>query len=114
MRRRAKKPARFRLDRKDQEFLDFVHTEPCRLLEQLGPALHRCTGVIEADHQGPDKGTGLKDHDRTTVPMCTGAHTDRHLRKGYFAGRSKQWMHDWCADNVSETTARFERSRGRL
>ncbi len=63
-------------ERRFPQHLQWLRGRPC-LIE--GRAGHVCTGRMEASHSDADgsKGVGLKSHDFTAVPLCSGAHQEK-------------------------------------
>ena len=64
------------VERRFPQHLQWLRGRPC-LIE--GRAGHVCTGRMEASHSDADgsKGMGLKAHDFTAVPLCSGAHQEK-------------------------------------
>lgn len=63
-------------ERRFPQHLQWLRGRPCLLADKPG---HVCTGRMEASHSDADgsKGMGLKSHDFTAVPLCSGAHQEK-------------------------------------
>lgn len=66
--KRRSKPRRG--DIVNPNYLKFIHTQPCLLLEKH-PDIHQCNGPLQAHHVNV-AASGLDD--TRTVPLCFGAH----------------------------------------
>jgi len=108
--RRLKRKTKYARRERDFEYMKWVKTQPCLLagVEGAGP----CTGVVEADHAGLERGIGMKAPDDTCIPLCSGHHLDRHACTGFFRGRPKDWKRAWRVNAIAVTRTRYEEIGG--
>jgi len=66
---RARRPRRLDRAGSDVARLGWIHDQPCLLLSF--DHVHRCSGRMEAAHEGPKPGVSMKCPDSETVPFCT-------------------------------------------
>lgn len=107
LRSKRAKPRRRPRDMHDQEFLDWVHRQPCCARELGG-----CRGRIEADHTGRDRGIGQKAHDRTTIPLCHHHHMCRTSFSGVFRTWDQAKMREWLVISSRICRQTYELSHG--
>lgn len=102
-----------RLDRAGSDLarLGWIHEQPCLLLS-FDPD-HRCSGRMEAAHEGRKPGVSMKCPDSETVPFCTGAHKQWQQHKGWFRGWPKATRREWMNERIAEVTARYLAHGGR-
>ena len=88
----------------DAARLSWLHEQSCLLT--MYP-LHRCSGVVEACHEGRTPGVSMRCPDSETVAMCSKAHQEWTVHKGFFAGWDKATRREWMNERIAETTARY-------
>ena len=92
----------------DPAYVAWVHTQACVLD-------HQCEGRIEQSH-GRNlvglTGTGRKEKDRNSVPMCTKAHREWEARDGFFRYWSRDARREWMIGWISRANEAFDRERG--
>lgn len=66
-----------------------------------------CSGGVDPDHQGKDRGAGLKSSDFDCVPMCRKHHDERQFMTGIFKNWDKAGMDDFCEEAVAWTRKRL-------
>lgn len=93
-------------------FLSWLHELDCAVAVQLND-YRFCRWPIEADHLG-EHGMGNKASDQSCAPICSRHHRDRHERRGFFKGWSKERMREWCDSTSSEYWARWLARQGKL
>lgn len=85
--------------------LSWIHEQECLLLSF--DITHRCTGRIEAAHEGRKPGLAMKCPDSETIPLCSGAHGDWTNHLGFFRGWPRERRREWAAERIAETTSRY-------
>jgi hypothetical protein len=88
--RRIRKLSRYKQRERFPAYMMWVKAQPCLMSPHGG-----CSGVIEADHAGLDRGIGQKAHDNTCVPLCSQHHHDRHNFTGPFKNWTQERMRAW-------------------
>lgn len=98
VRKRRPGPPRRSSRVRDPEFLAFVHTLCCSVIEEWpdfpnmpGP----CDGPLEADHDSRGRGFGQKSSDNTCIPLCKRHHAHRQNRTGVFKNLSREQANAW-------------------
>jgi len=85
--------ARERDPKKDPKHLRWIRSLPCALLRLPLPRVTPCRFDVEAHHP-TGAGTGLRDGDRRSIPLCGFHHREElHRFAGTFEGWSKEEVH---------------------
>lgn len=77
------------------------------VLTAAGP----CSGLVEADHAGLDRGLSQKADDDTCVPLCQHHHQDRTETNGYFATLTLDQRRMWRIAMITHHRMRYSRLR---
>lgn len=67
-----------------------------------------CSGPIDPDHMGRNRGAGLKCSDLETAPMCRYHHSQRHDGNGFFDGWTDVEKERFCSEAIAWTRARLD------
>ena len=70
-----------------------------------------CSGQVEADHAGLDRGLSQKAPDDTCIPLCSGHHRDRTEERGFFGGLDRDAKRSWRLAAILRHQMRYSRWR---
>lgn len=119
--KRAKAKLRAGRVPQNEEYKNWIRTQPCIGLSEWPPNSHGdygvqghyCQGETQPNHERNHTGWGLKEPDETCVPFCWILHTQWSDHTGRFAGWDNEARHRFMEEKRIELNARFELETGK-
>jgi hypothetical protein len=68
-----------------------------------------CSGRVEADHMGLERGLGQKADDSTCAPLCRKHHRERTDHVGTFRSVTRDMEREWRGRAITRTQAEWAR-----